>query len=658
MRAESPESRIRQAHAGGVESRSMGQGKRRGAHARRKARRLSYSRRLGIESLEERRMLSVAIDVASKASTPDPAFPQSATSNDSSVSAPNSVNADGRFVVFRSKATNLVSGYLFTPGVDNIFRFDRLTGKVALVSVNEFGTGGGNNASFGPTISADGNIVVFVSSASNLDSLDTDSIWDIYARNMKTGTTEIISGDQFYSLHSRGNSFRPVISADGSMVAFSSRSARLSQLDTNNDIDVYSHSLITHETSLVSVNAARTASGNEFSDYPVINADGRVIAFESSASDLSPLDINGDDTDVFARDLVSDETFIVSMNAAGTGTANSDSSGATISADGNEIAFDSKATNISSLDTNHGYDVYVRDLANDTTRLVSVDFAGTGGSNDHPGEAVGAVISADGNTVVFSGYGVDYDGLGLAKHDLYANLNTGTTQRVTLGGPGVGVMSEGGDDPVPSTDGKTIAFWSTLSDSNSPDANSVSGIFVRDLRLGTTQFLSVGIDGVVESPVEDIGFNPISVSADGSTIMFGSSAANLLANDLNSQSDVFVVTLLAKPTQFPGDYNFDGVVDAADYTVWRDRMGSVGVTPYSGADGDGNGVVDAADFGVWRDHFGETGVGAGSTEPGARSVDLVHPALARASGTRSNERDRPSPARDQRYASVPDANSS
>ena len=55
----------------------------------------------------------------------------------------------------------------------------------------------------------------------------------------------------------------------------------------------------------------------------------------------------------------------------------------------------------------------------------------------------------------------------------------------------------------------------------------------------------------------------------------------------------------------PGDYNLNGVVDAADYTVWRDTLGS-NVAPFSGADGDGGGIVDQADYDVWRDHFGQT----------------------------------------------------
>jgi T5SS/PEP-CTERM-associated repeat protein len=61
----------------------------------------------------------------------------------------------------------------------------------------------------------------------------------------------------------------------------------------------------------------------------------------------------------------------------------------------------------------------------------------------------------------------------------------------------------------------------------------------------------------------------------------------------------------------PGDYNGDGTVDAADYTIWRDSLGQMG----SGlaADGNGNGVVDQGDYNVWKMHFGgHVGSGAAS----------------------------------------------
>ena len=62
--------------------------------------------------------------------------------------------------------------------------------------------------------------------------------------------------------------------------------------------------------------------------------------------------------------------------------------------------------------------------------------------------------------------------------------------------------------------------------------------------------------------------------------------------------------------QITGDYNGDGTVDAADYTVWRDSLGRSGMG--LAADGDGNGVIDQADYNLWKSNFGShDGNGAG-----------------------------------------------
>lgn len=63
----------------------------------------------------------------------------------------------------------------------------------------------------------------------------------------------------------------------------------------------------------------------------------------------------------------------------------------------------------------------------------------------------------------------------------------------------------------------------------------------------------------------------------------------------------------------PGDYNQNGVADAADYVVWRNTLGN-NVAPFSGADGNGSGTIDAGDYGVWKANFGHTaGSGSGAT---------------------------------------------
>jgi hypothetical protein len=80
----------------------------------------------------------------------------------------------------------------------------------------------------------------------------------------------------------------------------------------------------------------------------------------------------------------------------------------------------------------------------------------------------------------------------------------------------------------------------------------------------------------------------------------------------------------------PGDYNADGTVDAADYTVWRDNLGKTVTTPGSGADGDGNGTVGPEDYTVWLNNFGRTvhTASRGAAVPEPASLALLFQLIA------------------------------
>ena len=210
--------------------------------------------------------------------------------------APPSLSKNGRFVVFISDASNLVEGD--TNGTADVFLFDRKTETTSRVSV---GVGGeeSNGRSFVARISANGRFVAFGSVATNLVLDDTNGTRDIFVRDLKKGTTTIVSvassGEQSDRL-----SRLPSISANGRFIAFSSFAGNLVDGDTQSGVEVYVHDRKKGRTTKVSVDASG-ADGDLPSDRASISANGRFVSFESSATNLVEGDANGE-TDIFVRD--------------------------------------------------------------------------------------------------------------------------------------------------------------------------------------------------------------------------------------------------------------------------------------------------------------------------------------------------------------------
>jgi Tol biopolymer transport system component len=222
-----------------------------------------------------------------------------------------SISADGRYVAFYSYADNLVSGD--TNGTWDVFVRDRQSGTTERVSVDSLGAQG-NDFSYTPSISADGRYVAFMSKATNLVGGDTNGAWDVFVRDRQGATTERVSVD---SLGSQGNggSNVPSISADGRYVAFQSNATNLVSGDTNGSPDVFVRDRQTGTTERVSVDSGGV-QGNGTSSLPSISADGRHVAFESYASNLVSGDTTWWQ-DVFVRDRQSGTTERVSIDSFG-----------------------------------------------------------------------------------------------------------------------------------------------------------------------------------------------------------------------------------------------------------------------------------------------------------------------------------------------------
>ena len=273
----------------------------------------------------------------------------------SGISWPSSISADGRYVVFESNATNLVSGD--TNGKMDVFIHDRQTGENTRVSVSSEGTQGNYNSDE-PSISADGRFAAFVSVADNLISEDFNEWRDVFVHDLQTGeaTRASVSSEGIEGNHI---SDKPSISADGRYVAFVSIADNLVIGDSDNYEDIFVHDRQTGETSLVSVSSTGT-QGNSREFDPSISADGRYVVFSSFFLPTLVSEDNNYAEDIFIHDRQTGETTRVSVSSEGI-QGNHVSVQPSISADGRYVVFTSFASNLISGDTNNTYDVFVHD---------------------------------------------------------------------------------------------------------------------------------------------------------------------------------------------------------------------------------------------------------------------------------------------------------
>jgi Tol biopolymer transport system component len=407
------------------------------------------------------------------------------------------------------------------------------------VSVSSSGMEG-NGSSNKPSISPDGRYVSFWSSASNLVEGDTNGFPDVFMHDRSTGetTTVSIASD---GVQANGESGWSSISLVGRYAAFESWASNLVISDTNGASDIFVHDRDSGMTTRVSV-ASDGTQGNRGSTRPSISADGRYVAFESSASNLVSGDTNGR-VDIFVHDLTTGETIRVSVASDGT-QANNWSYTPSISMDGRYVAFESSATNLVIGDTNGYHDIFVHDLITGDTSRVSIASDGVQ-AND---SSLWPSISMDGSFVAFASVASN---LVISDTNIFPDIfvysrSTMETIRVSIASDGTQANLSSGEPSI-SADGRYVAFVSEATNLVLGDTNGVTDIFVHDIITGETTRVSVGSDGTQGN---GFSFYP-SISEDGCSVTFDSLASNLVSGDTNGATDVFVYHQEISPTLTP-----------------------------------------------------------------------------------------------------------
>lgn len=275
-----------------------------------------------------------------------------------------SVSGDGSRVVFESIASNLVEGDSNT--VSDVFLHQVSTGATTRVSVNSRGASGDFNqvdlSSSNPVISLDGKSVAFESYAANLVEGDTNEQSDVFVFEVGSGHVSRVSLSSD-SKQGGSGSHSPSISGNGELVTFVSDASNLVAGDTNGSMDVFLHNRTNSVTSLVSNNSDGKSAG-DVSLQASVDGSGKFVVFESFASDLIESDHNSAG-DIFIKDLASGE--ITRVSNSFNGELNSFSRAPSTSSGGELIAFHSFATNISPQDTNIVSDVVLVDFARESS---------------------------------------------------------------------------------------------------------------------------------------------------------------------------------------------------------------------------------------------------------------------------------------------------
>jgi len=392
------------------------------------------------------------------------------------------LSEDGRRLVYQSLADNLVENDL--GGHLDIFMLDRCSGDLRRVSVDP-DTGLSNGQSQIPAISANGNVAIFTSFASNLVPDDTNGYMDAFAYDWNTDTVERVSVSSS-EVQGNENSYAGAVSADGRYVAFLSAADNLVAGDTNNRNDIFVRDRVAGTTERVSVGDDEAEANDHSSTYCAISADGNLVAFVTFSNNLVPNDTNVKD-DVFVRDRAAGTTERVSVGPFGE-QANGVSGEPAMSADGRYVAFSSRATNLDGPgnDTNGCIDIFVRDRQAGITERMRTDDGW-----EPNGDAYFPVISADGRFVAYFSDATNLvPGDSNGKRDLFVcDRLTGRTRR--LGENTFGAAAND-DCPIPgrpalSGDGRLVAFAADATNLVDGDLNAATDVFLaRDTGAAVT----------------------------------------------------------------------------------------------------------------------------------------------------------------------------
>lgn len=385
-------------------------------------------------------------------------------------SAMSAISATGRYVAFASQASDLVRGT--TAAASSVYLRDRVAGTTIRLPLAAGGPPAAGSFATEPSISADGSVVAFTVRETQ-DPASRGSSVEVWRRS--AGSTALVSNP----IDAQDASYQPSVSANGQFVAFASTAPRIVPGHANHYADVYRFQIATGQTLLVSSGSGERGYVVGDSSAPSISGDGSLVAFASAGgTSLMPSAV-GPGQQVYLRDM---NTGVISELSAGPGGAAPDNESAqpAISDDGLWVAFTSAASNLVAAGGPTTPEVYRRDVAAGQTALASARDDGT----PYPTSASGPGISRDGRMVAFVVSGKGVAGAILAARQasviVLRDMTAQQSALITVS-PNGALSPSYSAYPAVGGNGRFVTFTSNGADLVSGDSNTAADVFIRDL---------------------------------------------------------------------------------------------------------------------------------------------------------------------------------
>ena len=465
---------------------------------------------------------------------------------------------DARYVAFDSVDANFVPGD--TNNTSDVFVRDLVSGQTQMASA-----GFSNQvSSVAPEITPDGKFIAFVG---NIVSVNPTQ--DVYVCDLAASNTFCVSSNSHQYMSGIPRCYGQKISADGKYVAYQANSLFNStasfifrhNLQTGADDVVTTNSILappgqsfdmspdgrfiafilnttngttvirwdgqTGTTNLVVVHTTAPAPPPLSCESPSVDATGRFISFVATGPFLVTNAV-GTGEHIYRRDMQSFDQQLVDVGIDGNATNRTINTEFVMSADGRFIAFDSPDTDLVASDGNNASDVFVRDLTSETTELVSAaDPSLATETSGRRNKRSHVRVSADGHYAVFVS-----DGTGLVPNYTNRFLNVfgrdlinQSNILVSVNTNGLATADGASTEPAVSGDGRYVAFTSLADNLVSNDTNFQSDVFLRDLQTGTTVLVST--NGAGPGSANGTSYSP-TISQDGRYVTYFSTARNIV----------------------------------------------------------------------------------------------------------------------------------